>query len=144
MVKRLFLFHPLCSKVPKGAYDSYSHDSTMCFAKAEVDEALCREDQRIGGWIMEEKNTKKLHQLSLSGRERLSLEGVTNVGSFDREVIILETERGVLTIKGDELHMKQLNLEQGKLSLTGRIDSLVYSEESLAQKNKGFFGKIFK
>jgi sporulation protein YabP len=103
-----------------------------------------RKDQRIGGWIMEEKNAKRLHQLSLSGRERLSLEGVTNVGSFDREVIILETERGVLTIKGDELHMQQLNLEQGKLCLTGRVDSLVYSEESLAQKNKGFLGKIFR
>ncbi|HEY8343866.1 MAG TPA: sporulation protein YabP [Bacillota bacterium] len=121
-----------------------AHGNTRRFVKIEVDVALCRKGQKIGGWIMEEKNTKRLHQLSLSGRERLSLEGVTNVGSFDREVIILETERGVLTIKGDELHMKQLNLEQGKLSLTGRIDSLVYSEESLAQRNKGFFGKIFK
>ena len=63
--------------------------------------------------------------------------GVINVGSFDREVIILETERGVLTIK-ETNYMKQLNLEQGKLSLTGRVDSLVYSEESLAQ-NRGFF-----
>lgn len=93
---------------------------------------------------MEERNERKIHQLTLSGREKLSLEGVTNVGSFDREEIILETERGVLIVKGEDLHMRQLNLEQGKLSLTGRIDSLTYSEESLAQKNKGFLGKLFK
>jgi len=93
---------------------------------------------------VEEKEAKGFHQLSLSGRERLSLEGVTNVGSFDREVIVLETKRGVLTVKGESLHMQQLSLEQGKLSLTGRIDSLVFSEESLAQKNKGFLGKLFR
>ncbi|NLW57053.1 MAG: sporulation protein YabP [Firmicutes bacterium] len=92
----------------------------------------------------EKKTTKGNHQLTLVSRERLSLDGVTNVGSYDQEELVLETSQGVLVIKGDDLHLTQLNLEQGKISLTGWIDSLIYSGETLAQKNKGILGKLFK
>jgi len=80
---------------------------------------------------MEERNERRIHQLTLSGRE-------------NRKEIVLDTEGGVLFIKGEELHMQHLNLEQGKLTLTGRIDSLSYSDESLEQESGSFLKKIFK
>ncbi|HBG15446.1 MAG TPA: sporulation protein YabP [Firmicutes bacterium] len=94
---------------------------------------------------MEERLTNRgSHQLTLASREKLTMDGVTNVGSYDQDELILETDQGVLEIKGEKIHLTQLNLDQGKISLTGRIDSLIYRGESLAQKNRGFFGKIFK
>lgn len=94
---------------------------------------------------MEEKlSNKGNHQLTLVSRERLTIDGVTNVGSYDQKELILETSQGVLLIKGEDLHLTQLNLDQGKISLIGRIDSLIYSGETLVQKNKGILGKLFK
>ncbi len=94
---------------------------------------------------MDDKKTNPgNHQLTLVSRERLTLDGVTNVGRYDRDELVLETNQGVLVIKGEDLHLTQLNLEQGKVSLTGQIDSLVYSGETLAEKNKGILGKLFK
>ncbi|HHT49102.1 MAG TPA: sporulation protein YabP [Firmicutes bacterium] len=84
------------------------------------------------------------HQLTLVKREKLTIDGVTNVGSYDPTELLLETEDGVLMIKGENLHLTQLNLEQGKIGLTGMINSLNYSNESLTQKSRGLFGKIFK
>lgn len=94
---------------------------------------------------MEERRAgNDLHQLALASREKLQVDGVRNVGSFDREEVVLETEMGVLVIKGENLHMQHLNLDQGKIAVHGKIQSLVYTEEDLAQKGRGFLGKLFK
>lgn len=87
---------------------------------------------------------QKDHQLTLYGRERLAVEGVTNVGSFNREEIFLETQKGALVIRGENLHLQQLHLEQGKLSINGKVNALKYSEESAAQKGRGIFKRMFK
>ena len=93
---------------------------------------------------MEQRVTNNNHQLSLVNREKLTLDGVVNVGSYDQAELLLETVGGVLSIKGDNLHLTQLNLDQGKIGLTGVINALTYSNESLTQRSKGFLGKIFK
>ena len=93
---------------------------------------------------MEQRGTNTIHQLSLVNREKLTLDGVTNVGSYDPTELLLETAAGVLVIKGENLHLIQLNLDQGKIGLTGVVNSLTYTNESLSQKSKGLLGKIFK
>lgn len=93
---------------------------------------------------MEQRGMKYSNQLTLVNREKLTLDGVTNVGSYDPTELLLETENGVLLIRGENLHLTQLNLDQGKIGLTGVINSLTYSNETLAQKSKGLLGKIFK
>lgn len=92
----------------------------------------------------ERRSTTDLHQLALLGREKLQVDGVRNVGSFDRDEVILETEMGVLVIKGEDLHMHHLNLDQGKVALNGRVHSLTYAEDNLSQRSKGFLGKLLK
>jgi sporulation protein YabP len=102
---------------------------------------------RIGGVELEEK--KKIaeaasHQLSLSNRNLLGVEGVQNLGSYDQEQIIMETSFGVLEVKGERLHIQQLNLDQGKVLIDGEIDSLIYSHNDPAKKGRGFLGKLIK
>jgi sporulation protein YabP len=93
---------------------------------------------------MDPKGTKTSHQLSMVNREKLTLDGVTNVGSYDPSALLLETAAGVLLIKGENLHLTLLNLEQGKIGLSGEINALIYSNESLSQKSRGLLGKIIK
>lgn len=86
---------------------------------------------------MEEKQTA-VHQLNLRERKTGTLTGVVDVMSFDPEQIFLETAQGMLTIKGKELHISRLHLEQGEVDIEGMVNSLVYTENgSYGKKQKG-------
>ncbi|UOE94198.1 MULTISPECIES: sporulation protein YabP [Bacillaceae] len=86
----------------------------------------------------------KEHDITLKGRKKLDITGVKQVESFDNEEFLLETEMGFLSIRGQNLHMKNLNVEQGLVSIEGRIYDLVYLDQSQGEKSKGLFGKLFK
>lgn len=93
---------------------------------------------------MDEKKAIKMpHSLILQDRRGLSVSGVLDVDSFDEQTIILFTEQGELTIKGNDLHINKLSVDTGELSVEGYIDSLNYSEEKTTSKS-GFFSKLFK
>lgn len=83
---------------------------------------------------MEEKKNIKPHSISWKNRMQGSITGVTDVLSFDENAVILETEQGMLTIKGKELHIGKLMLDAGEVELDGNVDSIVYSGSSPARK----------
>lgn len=93
---------------------------------------------------MEEKTSKML----MTNRQKLQLEGVEHVASFDEEEITLETDLGMLVLKGKGLHITQLNLEVGNLAVEGLIFSIDYIEEKgvkgLRSRGKGLLDKILK
>lgn len=81
------------------------------------------------------------HNLILEDRRRLSVSGVTEVVSFDECQAVMETDRGLLTVEGSELHMEKLSLDVGELTLEGEIDALAYARE---RKSKGgFWSRVF-
>lgn len=92
---------------------------------------------------MEEKKINTPHNMIMENREKLTLTGVIDIHSFDDELVLVETTMGILTIKGTDLKMNKLNLENNELVVEGRIIALVYSEAELSKKG-GMFGKIFK
>jgi sporulation protein YabP len=67
------------------------------------------------------------HALTIVNREQISVQGVRAVESFDDTQIILETEMGTLTLKGEELDIKQLDLESGRFTVHGFISSCIWS-----------------
>jgi sporulation protein YabP len=87
---------------------------------------------------------KKRHQLTLKARESLSIEGVVGVESFDDQEVVVETDQGVLLIKGDGLHIKELNLDSGALHVDGSVRVLEYAGDSLGKRSKGVLAKLFK
>ena len=96
--------------------------------------------------IEEKKISKpKVQNLFIENRERISISGVLEVNSFNSEIINMETEMGILTIKGDELKISRLNLENGEMMIEGYLVSCLYSEmEDPKTKALGFLGRIFK
>jgi sporulation protein YabP len=89
--------------------------------------------------------TDKNHNLVIEDRQKMTLTGVINVENFNELEIVLETELGILTIKGTSLHMSRLNLESGELMIDGSIDSCIYSEKhDMKTKGASFFSKLFK
>jgi sporulation protein YabP len=95
---------------------------------------------------MEEKITAaKNHKVLLNNRKNGSFTGILDVLSFDISEILLETEMGMLHIKGKDLHVNRLNLEKGEVDLEGLITSMDYSEVAKqGQKGESFFGKLFR
>ncbi len=82
---------------------------------------------------MQEKE-KGFHSLSLENRTRLNLSGVTDIDSFDESQILLFTQLGELLIKGKNLHVNELSVESGSLTVEGDIWLLSYGEKDRKAK----------
>lgn len=70
--------------------------------------------------------SQSAYTLLLDRRERATLTGVTDVESFDESMVVLRTHGGRLILTGSEMHVSALQLESGRLELSGVIDSAVY------------------
>ena len=84
------------------------------------------------------------HDVMMRGRRLLDITGVKQVESFDNEEFLLETSMGFLSIRGQNLQMKNLDVDKGIVSIKGKVFDLVYLDEQSGEKAKGFFGKLFK
>ncbi|MCX7773755.1 MAG: sporulation protein YabP [Clostridia bacterium] len=93
---------------------------------------------------MLEQGKVKRQEVKMLNRKVLEITGVMNVESFDSEEFLLETECGFLTITGQNLHIKNLNLEQGLVAIEGLVNQLVYLDANSQSKSKGLLGKLFK
>lgn len=93
-------------------------------------------DERIGG---------KNHKLTLFNRSSVQMSGILDVISFDTNEIVMDTEEGLLLIRGEDLHVNHLTLEKGEVHIDGHVDSLIYSNNKKPPKNseKGF-GRLFR
>jgi len=86
------------------------------------------------------------HRVIITNREQVVVEGVIHVEKFDDEEIILETDLGMMALRGEELHIKQLSLEQGQLVVDGVVKTVDYLEEGGRMgkgKGRGLLDRIF-
>ncbi|MCE5287246.1 MAG: sporulation protein YabP [Pelosinus sp.] len=90
----------------------------------------------------EDKTPGWRHKIALVDREDLTIDGVVNLGSYDEKEILMETEYGNLTVHGQELNIKSLNLEKGNISIDGVISGIMYEEPS--KKKKGLLGRLLR
>ena len=84
------------------------------------------------------------HDIIMKGRKRIEITGVKHVESFDHEEFLLETVMGFLAIKGSQLKMQTLNVEQGVVVIEGKIFDISYLDDHDGAQSKGFLSKLFK
>ena len=85
-----------------------------------------------------------IQNIVLENREKLSISGVLDVLSFDDQIVIVETELGLLTIKGENLKINKLSIDTSETIVNGNIMQIAYSENTVDKKGEGIFSKIFK
>lgn len=91
------------------------------------------------------RSERRTHEIQIVNRKRMDITGVVNVESFDSEEFLLETEHGFLAIRGENLHMKNLSVDNGIVSIEGLIGDMAYVDHtSSGDKAKGLFSKLFK
>lgn len=95
---------------------------------------------------MEDLNSStRMHKMTMTNRKSCAVNGVKDVLSFDIHEILLETEQGMLMIKGDDLHVSRLTLEKGEVDVDGRIDSFTYSDAiNSGHKSESLLSKLFR
>lgn len=89
-------------------------------------------------------NTGVIQNLILENRKKLSVSGVNDVLSFDDEIVIIETELGLLTVKGDNLKINKLSIDTSEVIVEGEISYLAYSDKDIENSRGNFISKIFK
>lgn len=90
---------------------------------------------------LEQSMQTKTHSLTLEGRARARLSGVCAVSCFNDREIVLETAEGEIALLGEELHIEQLNLEEGQLDVTGEIAGVEYNGPVRHKEKRGFFAR---
>lgn len=93
---------------------------------------------------MEEKKILSTHSLMLENRQNGRITGVKDIKSFDEKEILLFTQAGKLVINGEQLHVKQLDLEKGEVDLEGKVDSLTYLSKNTDNRNESLFKRMFR
>ena len=98
--------------------------------------------------VVEERKSIGLNNvvqnLILENRNKLSVSGVKDVLSFDDELVVMETDLGLLTIKGDNLKINKLSIDTGDVVVEGEISNLGYNNHSKKNEEGGILSKIFK
>ena len=85
---------------------------------------------------MAEEKKKGRHTLNMEERERVRIGG-------DEDGIMMETTCGLLLLKGAGMHIGKLDLEAGDVVVDGSIDSMTYSDGTLAEKHS-ILGRLFR
>ena len=89
-------------------------------------------------------NNNIIQNLVLENREKLSISGVNDVISFDDQVVMVDTELGLLTVKGENIRINKLSLDTAEVIVEGEISSLSYSQKNTDKTTGTLLSKIFK
>lgn len=89
-------------------------------------------------------NTNIIQNLVLENRGKLSVSGVNDVLSFDDQIVIVDTELGLLTVKGENIRINKLSLDTAEVIIEGEISALSYSQNKQTKDNGTILSKIFK
>lgn len=93
--------------------------------------------------MTEGKVVFKNQNIFIEDRNKVTITGVENVDSFNDNTIILRTVKGGMTIKGEELNIGKLNLEDGNVKISGIVNGISYDNKDSSHRGN-IIDKIFK
>lgn len=93
---------------------------------------------------MESKIEDNKSSIALEDRKKICITGVNEVISFNDEAIVLITNLGTLTLKGKMLKMNKLDVQNGDIIITGKINSIVYLEKDNIKNKDGLLSRLFR
>lgn len=85
---------------------------------------------------------KRAHSVTVEGRAKVGMTGVSEVDSFNEAEITAHTDGGIITVFGSALHITRLDLDAGVLQVEGSIAGMEYTDYN--QKQGGMFSRLFK
>ena len=87
--------------------------------------------------------SENVHNIIMENRKKLTVSGVTDVDRFDENTVLLYTNMGELTVKGNDLHVNELSVTDGEMNIEGEIDAVIYGDKD-RQSPLSLLGKLFR
>ena len=84
------------------------------------------------------------HELKLIDRREISLTGIKKITSFDSEEFLLESNMGVILIKGSNLEIMKLDTHDGNVKIKGKINGFNYLDNKEKSNEERIISKLFK
>ena len=94
--------------------------------------------------MMEEKQSAGVHRVLLENLKKAVITGVQEIHSFNENEVLLLSEAGKILLKGEQLHVRKLNLEKGDAEVEGRVDSLSYLTRNAHKKDESILKRMFR
>lgn len=94
--------------------------------------------------MMEEKQSAGVHRVLLENRKKAVITGVQEIHSFNENEVLLLSEAGKILLKGEQLHVRKLNLEKGDAEVEGRVDSFSYLTRNAHKKDESILKRMFR
>ena len=84
------------------------------------------------------------HEVKITDRNIISLSGIKRINSFDNEEFLMESNMGIILLKGEKLEIIKLDTHDGNVRIKGRLNSFTYLENHKKNKEESLISKLFK
>lgn len=91
-------------------------------------------------------NTQIKHTVLIENRNRIKINCVEDVESFNEEKVVVYTSMGVMIVTGFDFKVSRLSVDDGQLVIDGEVDKVEYMEEAKNERceSGGFLGRLFR
>ena len=84
------------------------------------------------------------HEIKVTDRNIMSFSGIKKINSFDNEEFLMESNMGMILLKGEKLEIIKLDTHDGNVRIKGRLNSITYMENIKKGKEESLISKLFK
>ena len=86
----------------------------------------------------------KRSNLVLENRKKLTINGVIEVINFNENQILLNTDVGMMVVKGQQLKMNKLDVQNGDVVISGKVDAFAYTSDKSKVKKDSIISRLFR
>lgn len=91
-----------------------------------------------------ELNSYGNHEIKITDRSIISLSGINKISSFDDQEFLMESNMGIILLKGEGLEIIKLDTHDGNVKIKGKLNSFAYIENIKKGKEESLISKLFK
>ena len=84
------------------------------------------------------------HEIKVTDRNIMNFSGIKKINSFDNEEFLMESNMGMILLKGEKLEIIKLDTHDGNVRIKGKLNSITYMENIKKTKDESLIAKLFK
>lgn len=84
------------------------------------------------------------HEIKVIDRGLMTFSGIKKINSFDNEEFLMESNMGIILLKGEKLEIVKLDTHDGNVKIKGKLNSIAYVDNIKKNKDESLLAKLFK
>ncbi len=88
---------------------------------------------------MNEKSGGEKGNVVITARKSIAFDGIIDILTFDETGVTLSSELGMISLEGEDLHVRKMNIEAGEVLVDGKINGIMYVDHPSGRR--GLFGR---